>query len=386
MRAATVLTGVLLLLAGGIWLGGHPETLPAGIRDALVDSGPATRAEIIDVIQERFYREVPKRSLEEASLQGMVESLEDPYSRYFSPREAKAFNENISGRFEGIGVSVHPVRQGLVLTTTFAGAPARKAGMRQGDIITAVNGVSIAGKPVNNSTDKIKGPPGTSVELTVVRDKKRLTFNVKRARIEVPEVAGKTYTRDGRKLAVVELQGFSHGSHGKLRREIDKRLKDGVDGLALDLRGNPGGLLREGVLVSSIFIEDGVIVSTDGRAEPKRVYKAEGDAIAADVPVVVLIDRGSASASEIVAGALSDRARATIVGTRTYGKGVFQEIEPLKNGGALDLTVGKYFLPKGKALPKNGIKATIRAEDDPETKRDEALGPALRELVRKLRT
>jgi carboxyl-terminal processing protease len=377
--------GVLLILTGGIWLGGHPEALPAPVRDALVETGPAVRAELIDTIQNHYYKPVSKRQLEEASLKGMVASLNDPYSRYFSPREAKAFNEDLSGHFEGVGMSVHPVGQGLLITDTFNGSPAEKAGLRAGDVIVAVNGVSIAGQAINNSTDKIKGPPGTFVTLTVKRGKQLKKYRVKRAKIVVPEAVGKAVTRGGKKFAVVTLDSFSSGVHGRLRAEIDKQLKNGAKGIVLDLRGNPGGLLREGVLVSSIFIEDGTIVSTRGRAEPTRVYKAVGDAIAASIPVVVLVDRGSASASEITTGALHDRGRAKIVGTRTFGKGVFQEVEPLKNGGALDLTVGRYYLPNGEPLPKDGLKAQVGASDDPKTKRDEALPVALDVLLRALK-
>jgi carboxyl-terminal processing protease len=386
VRAATVVLGVLLVLTGGIWLGGHPEALPKGIRDALVEDGPAVRADIIDTIQNHYYKPVSKAKLEDASLKGMVASLNDPYSRYFSPREAKSFNEDISGKFEGVGMSVHPSKEGLVITDTFPGAPARKAGMRPGDVITAVNGHSIAGKGINDATDQIKGPPGTFVNLTVKRGRKNLRFHVKRAKIQIPEVKGRIVSRAGKKFGVVSLASFSSGVHGRLRQEIDKELKAGAKGILLDLRGNPGGLLREGVFVSSIFIENGTIVTTKGRAEPKHVYKAQGDAIAGNVPVVVLVDRGTASASEITTGALRDRGRATVVGTRTFGKGVFQEVEPLENGGALDLTVGRYYLPDGEPLPKNGIKAQVKASDDPKTpKKDEALPVALRVLQRSLK-
>ncbi|MFL5839709.1 MAG: S41 family peptidase [Thermoleophilaceae bacterium] len=382
MRVALIVTGILLVLAGGIWLGGHPEALPGPVRDALVEEGPAVRANIIETIQDHYYKPVSKQKLEEASLKGMVASLKDPYSRYFSPREAKSFNEGLSGRFEGVGMSVHPTKQGLVITDTFKGAPAEKAGLRAGDVITGVNGVSIAGQGINESTDRIKGPPGTFVTLTVKRGKKTLKVRVKRAKIVVPEVTGKLVKRDGKKYAVVALETFSSGVHGRLRAEIDRLLKQRADGVVLDLRGNPGGLLREGVLVSSIFIEDGTVVSTRGRTEPKHVYKAQGDAISSKIPVVVLIDRGSASASEITTGALRDRGRATVVGTRTFGKGVFQEVEPLENGGALDLTVGRYYLPDGEPLPTGGIKAQVHAADNPKTKRDEALPVALGVLAR----
>jgi carboxyl-terminal processing protease len=282
-------------------------------------------------------------------------------------------------------MSVHPSKEGLVITDTFPGAPARKAGMRAGDVITAVNGRSIAGQGINSATDRIKGPPGTFVNLTVKRDNKVIHFRVKRAKITVPDVKGRIVTRDGKRWAVVSLASFSSGVHGRLREEIDKQLKAGAKGVVLDLRGNPGGLLREGVSVSSIFIPKGKIVSTKGRAEPQRVYNAEGDAISPKIPVVVLVDRGTASASEITTGALKDRGRATVVGTRTFGKGVFQEIEPLKNGGALDLTVGRYYLPNGEPLPKNGIQPQVKAQDNPKTpNKDEALPIGLDVLARSL--
>lgn len=384
MRAATVVLGVLLVLTGGIWLGGHPEALPGPVRDALVEEGPAIRANVIDTLQEHYYKPVSKAKLEEESLRGMVASLGDPYTRYFSPKEARSFNEDLTGKFEGVGMSVHPSKEGLVITDTFEGAPARKAGMRPDDVIIEVNGRSIAGDGINQTTDKIKGPPGTFVNLTVRRGKEILHFRVERAKITIPEVKGRIITKDGKKLAYVSLASFSSGVHGRVRQQVDKLVKQGARGVIFDLRGNPGGLLREGVMVSSIFIENGTVVTTMGRAEAKHVYKAEGDAIASDVPVVVLVDQASASASEITTGALRDTGRATIVGTRTFGKGVFQEIEGLENGGALDVTVGRYYLPSGKPLPRDGIQPQVRAKDDPKTKKDEALQTGIDTLLQKL--
>jgi len=385
VRGLTIVLGLLLVLAGGIWLGGHPEALPGPVRDAFVEEGPAVRANLIDTIQDHYYKPVSKAKLEEESLRGMVASLHDPYSRYFSPKEAKSFSEDLSGKFEGVGMSVHPTKQGLLVTDTFAGSPARKSGLRGGDVITAVNGHSIAGQGINLSTDQIKGPPGTFVNLTVQRGKKIVRFHIRRAKITVPEVRSRLVTRGGKKLAVVSLASFSDGVHGVLRQAIDKKLKAGAKGIVLDLRGNPGGLLHEGVLVSSIFVKDGLIVSTRGRAEPKHVYKAQGDAIDPKIPVVVLVDRGTASSSEITTGALKDRARATVVGTKTFGKGVFQEVEPLENGGALDLTVGRYYLPDGEPLPRGGITAQVKATDNPKTKHDEALPVALNQLLQALK-
>src|SRR3954451_15482482 len=158
VRAAAVILGLLLVLTGGIWLGGHPEALPGGVRDALVEEGPAVRADLIDTIQEHYYKPVSKSKLEEESLRGMVASLRDPYSRYFSPKEAKSFNEDLSGKFEGVGMSVHPAKDGLLITDTSPGAPARNVGMRPGDTTPAVNGHLIAGEGINTTTDQIKGP------------------------------------------------------------------------------------------------------------------------------------------------------------------------------------------------------------------------------------
>ena len=191
----------------------------------------------------------------------------------------------------------------------------------------------------------------------------------------------------GRRYGLVVFASFTEGSAAQLRAEIDRLLRRGADGILLDMRGNGGGLLNEAVDVASIFIPDGTIVSTDGRSRARHVYTATGGAIARSVPVVVLVDRGSASAAEIVAGALQDRDRARVVGTRTYGKGVFQEIRELSNGGALDLTVGQYFLPSGRNLGGKGVKEgsgiapDLRAKDDPDTRRDEALEAALRTLA-----
>jgi carboxyl-terminal processing protease len=170
-----------------------------------------------------------------------------------------------------------------------------------------------------------------------------------------------------------------------MRKEIDKVRRKGASGLVLDLRGNGGGLLEEAVLVASVFVEDGKIVSVRGRARPEHTETARGGAIDRKIPIVVLVDRGSASASEIVTGALRDRGRATVVGTRTFGKGVVQEVQRLSNGGVLDLTVARYYLPKGETISHKGIQPQVKAADKPKTRRDEALDKALSTLLAKSR-
>jgi carboxyl-terminal processing protease len=250
-----------------------------------------------------------------------------------------------------------------------------------------VNGRSIAGVNSQVATSRIKGPAGTSVTLRVFTpgEERDRTVRVKRERIEIPVARGHMVERDGHKVGVVELLSFSSGAHGLLRLQIDRLLKNGAEAVVLDLRGNGGGLLSEAVLVSSIFIEDGKIVSVRGRHRPERTQNAEGDAVDEKLPVVTLVDGGSASASEIVTGALRDRHRAKVVGTRTFGKGLVQEVQSLSNGGVLDLTVANYYLPDGETISTKGIKPEIRAVDDPDTDRDEALPVAVDELLRELR-
>jgi carboxyl-terminal processing protease len=388
VRTAGIATvGALAALLLGIFLGGHPELLPGGVRDAFVEEDLSLRAEIIDTIEENFYKPVDEERLDDASLKGIVQSLEDPYSHYLTPNEAESVRESISGEFEGVGMTVEEDRRGLRVLSVFDDSPAAAAGIAKGDLIVSVNGRSIAGVNSEVATGRIKGPAGSEVRLEVYRPgaEDTRTLTVERERIDVPVAEGRVVERDGRKVGVVELLGFSSGAHGALRREIDKVTKRGAKGLLIDLRGNGGGLLSEAVLVSSVFVEDGEIVSVRGRARPVRSENAEGDAIDEDIPVVVLVDGGSASASEIVAGALRDRGRATLVGTNTFGKGLVQEVEPLSNGGYLDLTVANYYLPSGKTIGTKGLKPQVRAEDDPKTRRDEALPVALETLLEQRR-
>ena len=387
VQLVLTISAILFALCLGLFLGGNPKYLPTEIADIFVEDHRAIRAEILDEIEDGYYKEVDEDELDQASYRGIVRRLEDRFSHYFTPEEAKLFNQAVQGSFEGVGMTVQEHKKGLLVASVFDGSPAKEAGIHKDDVITHVNGEAIAGDPTDISTAKIKGRPGTSVELTVLeggKPNRKRTVEVERASIKIPVVMGRIRERDGKKLGHVRLLGFNSGSHGELRQEVDELLEKGAEGIVLDLRGNGGGLLREAVLVSSIFIEDGTIVTTKGRRRPEREFEAEGDAIPEDVPVVVLVDRGSASASEIVTGALRDTKRGTVVGERTFGKGVFQEVATLSNGGALDLTVGSYYLPSGENISNKGVEPQVKARDLPRTDRDEALPIALEELGNKV--
>jgi carboxyl-terminal processing protease len=384
--------GVVVVLLLGIWLGGHPSSLPGPVRKAFVGSDDTQlMRQALDTIDEIYYRKASRATLVDRGIEGAVASLGDPFSHYFDPRTYKRFEQTTNPSFSGIGVTVRPGARatgGLVIESVIQGTPAAHVGLRRGDRIVAVDGRSLAGHPSSYAIGLIKGEPGTTVALTLVRDGRRLAKRVARARVTQPVVAGRMVQWRSRRYGVVVFTSFTEGSGAQVRSAVDRLVRSGAHGILLDLRGNGGGLLNEAVDVASIFIPDGTIVSTDGRARARHVYTATGGAIRRSVPVVVLVDRGTASSAEIVTGALQDRHRAEIVGTNTYGKGVFQEIRVLPNGGALDLTVGQYFLPSGRNIggrgvaEGRGIAPDVRASDNPDTtRRDEALDVALAQLA-----
>ncbi len=357
-----VLLALLFLLFVGIWLGGHPRELPGFIRGAFVqDHQTLVVNEAIDHIAHDYYRPIPKSQLANSSVAGAVASLNDRFSHYLSPSEFRGFNEPAS--FTGIGVEVNPAaeHQGLRIARVFDSSPASRAGLMAGDLIVAVNGMPLHGLSSERDTTLIKGPPNTTVRLKVKRGAgkhtKTLDISATRATISEPVVASATRTTEGVKLGVVRLATFSVGAHGEVSDAIQHELHVGARGIVFDLRANGGGLVEEARLIASLFLPKGaVVVSTRGRTQPSQTLTAAGNPISSSIPVVVLVDSGTASASEIVTAALQDHHRATVAGTHTFGKGVFQEEEPLSNGGALDITVGEYFTPNGRNLGGGGVK------------------------------
>ena len=366
---AGVISGLILGIAAAVAAG-----LIGGWLDFDSDTDPVGQAR--QVIEDNYFQEPKASELDEASIDGMVSSLrkryDDKFSHYFTDKELKLFQEQTSGQFAGVGLSVSEVKPGLRISRVFPDTPAEEAGLREGDVITAVDGKSIAGTSSEVSTSRIRGPIGTSVEVTVrpVDGDKPERITMKRVNVRIPAVdAAIERDPEGNKIGYAFFHTFSEGAHGELREAIDGLYRRGAEGLVLDMRGNGGGLLNEAVLSSSIFVEDGNIVSTRSRTQGDQDYEAVGNAIEPR-PTVVLVNRDTASAAEILTAALKQNDLATVVGTRTYGKGVFQEVIQLPAGGALDLTIGQYLTSDGTSILGEGVKPDVRVEDDPKTPND----------------
>jgi carboxyl-terminal processing protease len=378
--AVAFAVGLVAFLAAGLWLGGHPRDLPEPLRGVFVDEPSGLVAEAAEAIEDNYYRSVGSKELGNSSLQGMVRELrkrnkEDRYSEYFSEEALESFNQQIEGRFSGIGLSVIGVKQGLRVAEVFKRSPAEQAGIEPGDTIVSVEGESIAGQNSAEATEKVKGPEGTQVKIGVrdAKSGKTRQLTITRAEVSLPNVSSSVKTVKGRKLGYVRLLSFSEGAHAQLANALKKVKKEGAEGIVLDLRHNPGGLLDEAVLCAGLFLpEDETVVITKSRTQGESVHKTGAGRIT-KLPVVVLIDGGTASAAEILAAALADDEGATTVGTRSYGKGLFQEEQSLSNGGALKLSVGAFYTPKGVNLAaSHGIHPDVKAKDDLQTPADEA--------------
>ncbi|MGN6276486.1 MAG: S41 family peptidase [Solirubrobacterales bacterium] len=383
--AVAFAVGLLAFLAAGLYLGGHPGSLPEPLREIFVAETGGLTTEAAEVLEDNYYRPVSNKQLSNASLQGMVRDLrrrnkEDHYTEYFSPEALEAFNQGIEGRFSGIGVTIEPVKAGMRIGKVFRHSPAGQAGIEAGDVIVSVEGESIAGKNPEQVGNKVRGPEGTQVRLGV-RDRKSgkvSHLTITRAEVALPNVSSQVETVNGKKLGYIRMRSFSEGVDELLANAVRKVQKEGAEGIVLDLRENPGGLLQEAVLSAGVFLPEGeVVVSTKSRTQGDNVYKTKGGNLP-QRPLVVLIDRNTASAAEILAAALADDSGAKVVGMRSYGKGLFQEEHSLANGGAIKLSVGEFFTPQGVNLAKShGVHPDVKAVDNPATKVDEAKQRAL---------
>ena len=322
--------------------------------------------EVLEKIQNEYVEEVDQVEIMDSAINGALQSL-DPYSAYMNPEIFEESQTETSGEFGGLGIEVSMESGVVKVITPIDDTPAAKAGVKAGDYIVRIDGEQVQGKTLMEAVNLMRGPVGASIEITVRRKglRKAKIFKITRAVIEIKSVVSKVVDN---KVGYLRLRSFNENSSYQLKKEISKIEKNKkLVGYILDLRNNPGGLLSQAITISDFFLNDGEIVSTKGRKkrENRKYFAKKGDKIHGK-PLIVLINNGSASASEIVAGALQDQKRAILLGITTYGKGSVQSIIPLKNKGAIRLTISKYYLPSGKSISEVGVMPDIKVEEEDE--------------------
>ena len=322
--------------------------------------------EVLEKIQNEYVEEVDQAEIIDSAINGALQSL-DPFSAYMNPKVFEESQSETSGEFGGLGIEVSMESGVIIVIAPIDDTPASKAGIKAGDYIVKINGEQVQGKTLMEAVNLMRGPVGTSIEITVRRKglRKAKIFKITREIIEIKSVISKIVDN---KVGYLRLRAFNENSSSQLKKEIFKIEKSKkLVGYILDLRNNPGGLLSQAVTISDFFLNDGEIVSTKGRKkrENRKFFAKKGDKIDGK-PLIVLINNGSASASEIVAGALQDQKRAILLGETTFGKGSVQSIIPLKNRGAIRLTISKYYLPSGKSISEVGVVPDIRVEEEDE--------------------
>ena len=320
--------------------------------------------EVLEKINKQYVDEIDQSEGMDSAINGLLQSL-DPYSSYMSPEIFQEMQTETSGEFGGLGIEVSMEAGVVKVITPIDDTPASKAGIKAGDYIVKIDNVQVQGKSLSEAVDLMRGLVGTDIELTVRRRgvKKALTFNITREIIEVQSVKSDLLENN---IGYIRLTSFNDNSSDQIKKKI-KKLKENenLKAFILDLRNNPGGLLTQAIKISDFFLENGEIVSTKSRkkSENRKWFARKGD-ITDGKTLVVLINYGSASASEIVAGALKDHKRAIILGENSYGKGSVQSIIPLKNKGAIRLTVAKYYLPSGKSISEVGVRPDIEVNEE----------------------
>ncbi len=322
-------------------------------------------SEVLETIKQEYVSEIDQAEVMDSAINGLLQSL-DPYSAYMSPKSFDGMQTDTKGEFGGLGIEIGMESGVVKVISPIDDTPAANAGIKSGDYIVRINGQQVQGKTLTDAVELMRGPVGSEIKLTVRRrnEKKALEFKIKRAVIEVKSVDAKIIGEKN-KIGYLRLKSFNENSDEQLFKKINNfEKKNKLTGYILDLRNNPGGLLTQAISITDYFLDDGEIVSTKGRkiSETRRFFSKRGDGINGK-PLIVITNNGSASAAEIVSGALKDHKRAIILGERTYGKGSVQSIIPLKNGGGLRLTISKYYLPSGKSISEVGVLPDIFVEE-----------------------
>ena len=342
-------------------------------------------SEVLDKINKEYVEDINQSEVMDAAINGVLQSL-DPYSAYMSPESFQNMQTETSGEFGGLGIEVSMEAGVVKVISPIDGSPADEVGVKAGDYIVKINEHQVQGKTLTEAVDLMRGPVGSDIEITVRRKgvKKAIVFKITREIIKIQSVKSKKINDN---IGYIRLTAFNENSSTQIKKKVNEFTKDKkIKGYILDLRNNPGGLLSQAIKISDFFLTNGEIVSTKSRkeSENRRWFANKGDIINGKV-LIVLINYGSASASEIVAGALKDNKRAILLGENTYGKGSVQSIIHLKNNGAIRLTISKYYLPSGKSISEVGITPDIEvAESDDEfrinTEKDNQLNFAIKLL------
>tara|TARA_B100000963_G_scaffold349862_1_gene359395 strand:+ start:1190 stop:2323 length:1134 start_codon:yes stop_codon:yes gene_type:complete len=321
--------------------------------------------EVIENIEKEYVDEVDQAEMMDSAINGVLQSL-DPYSAYMSPELFKEMQTDTKGEFGGLGIEIGMEAGVVKVISPIDETPAEKAGIKAGDFIVKIGKEQVQGKSLMEAVKLMRGPVGTSIDLTVRRKgiKKPLNFKIVRKIIEVKSVSSDLISKK-KNIGYIRLKSFNENSDSQFLKSIKNFKKNkNVKGYIIDLRNNPGGLLTQAINITDFFLDDGEIVSTKGRkiSETRKFFARKGDEVNGK-PVVVLINNGSASASEIFAGALKDHKRAIIIGENSYGKGSVQSIIPLRNGGGMRLTISKYYLPSGESISEVGVTPDILVEE-----------------------
>lgn len=388
MRALRTIVVVLLVslgFLGGYFVGWfmHGENVVRLSGTERNDAKKAASLEqrVIEELEGRYYKAVDAEKLGQAGVRGVLKSLDDPYTVYLSPEETMAFEEKESGEYSGIGASLQKSAKGVVITSVFPGSPAAAGGLKPGDTIVSVDGSSTKDVAIETIIARIKGKEGTQVRLEIKpKNGPPKQLSVTRRPIQIPETRKSMERAGGKKVGYVQLYEFGGYAARDVRRDIEGLARKGAQSFILDLRYNGGGLLSQAVDVTGVF-QTGLVTSTKGLHSPLEELKANGPG-ATGKTLVLLVNGYSASASEIVTGALKDRGRAEVIGTRTFGKGLVQSIVPLGNNASLKLTTAVYYTPNGTNINEKGITPDIVVTEKPKTKKDEQLQAALRYLAR----
>ena len=320
--------------------------------------------EVLEKISKEYVDEVDQSKSMDSAINGLLQSL-DPYSAYMTPESFEGMQTETTGEFGGLGIEVGMEAGVVKVISPIDNTPASKAGLKAGDYIVKINNTQVQGKSLMEAVDLMRGPVGSSIEITVRRRgvKKALIFNITREVIQVQSVKSELIDNN---IGYIRLTSFNENSSEQIKEKINKLNKNkDLKGYILDLRNNPGGLLSQAIKISDFFLENGEIVSTRSRqaSENRKWFAKKGD-LTNGKTLIILINYGSASASEIVAGALKDHKRAIILGENSYGKGSVQSIIPLKNRGAIRLTIAKYYLPSGKSISEVGVTPDIEVAED----------------------